>query len=959
MTSSPASTLRKRRSQPPPATARDAITTDESDAEATLSTAEDSAAAPPAKNPDTGFKKFMTRVVVGFAMIGLFGLIIYGGHLYAWLMVVVLQTLIFRELVNVRYKAAAEKKLPWFRSVQWLWFFVALFFNYGDSFGAFIETRKLRFVPPILVHYLRYHTWISFTMYAVLFVMSVLSLKKGYYKYQMGQYTWTIVTLGMIVFQMKYVLNNIFNGLFWFVLPASLVVCNDCFAFFCGKLAGRKFIKAPFLRLSPNKTWEGFIGAFVCTIVFAVFASAWLSKLIPEPLSCTPRDVFLPYSYKVPAVLAPYIGRAEFTFLPIQIHSIAFAIFASVVSPFGGFHASAIKRTYHIKDFDSVIPGHGGVMDRMDCQLITALFTSVYYVTFIRSPVPSVAAILHLIAKLSPEEQQELLQRLLITMSSSAAHPNASSTGRPTLRVKNLPGVLSDDAIASLLTRYGATQVRVLRRQRDAVRRGGGDTARAPLTAIAEFAAQRELQSARQKLSTVDLAGFRLAVDVLVADADDKPAPAAAPAPSAANAPANATAAMAPVPLAPHIGLHYAPSPLLHYKYPRATVPIVRNIANALLALPRFYTQVLHLMNKMNLPPPFEDDAIRGFFSPQSERQAKRPRPPTGSDEQQEEEDEEEEEEEEEEEAPAPLPAPSAASVEPAARPRKRRRPSKAPLASPSPVFQPSASSAPALAPRADRPGVLTTRELLAQRRAPSAGASSPRCRREEAPPTSSSPSRVVRVEPLPPSADERDVEYVMAYVLPPETPLAALHVDLSSGGVALVRYPTVEMARDAVETLQGVLLDDQPLRLSFHHEPPSASASVSFSFSAETLRHSRLPPDALAQDKAMRSYSRGAPSAALYVKNLPRSVQAPELLAICSALLPGTRAQIRHFADGRMKNQAFVELDSVDAAARLLHELHGVVVDHKPLVVSFRKPRATDQQEEDSQRPPPPQSLH
>lgn len=59
-------------------------------------------------------------------------------------------------------------------------------------------------------------------------------------------------------------------------------------------------------------------------------------------------------------------------------------MFASFISPFGGFYASAIKRTYNLKDFDSVIPGHGGVMDRMDCQLITACFTSVYYNTFIR-----------------------------------------------------------------------------------------------------------------------------------------------------------------------------------------------------------------------------------------------------------------------------------------------------------------------------------------------------------------------------------------------------------------------------------------------------------------------------------------------------------------------------------------------------------------------------------------------
>ncbi|RLN74855.1 hypothetical protein BBJ28_00019780 [Nothophytophthora sp. Chile5] len=129
--------------------------------------------------PPSALTKFMTRVVVGFAMIGAFVGVMYGGHMYAWGLVVVLQTLLFRELVNVRYRAAAEKSIPWFRSVQWMWFSVALFFNYGDSFGAFIESSKIRFVPPAIVHYLRYHTWVSFSMYAALFVMSVLSLKKG------------------------------------------------------------------------------------------------------------------------------------------------------------------------------------------------------------------------------------------------------------------------------------------------------------------------------------------------------------------------------------------------------------------------------------------------------------------------------------------------------------------------------------------------------------------------------------------------------------------------------------------------------------------------------------------------------------------------------------------------------------------------------------------------------------
>lgn len=207
-----------------------------------------------------------------------------------------LQTLIFRELVLVRYKAAAEKNIPWFRSVQWCWFGVAMLYNYGDSLYVFIKTQEgVVVVPPFVASYLKYNPWISFTLYAILFVLSVLSLKKGYYKYQMGQFTWTVVTIGLIVGQMKYVMNNIFNGeslylkllcqchnpsgMFWFLFPASLVICNDCFAYFCGRAFGRKITKATFLKISPNKTWEGFIGAFLCTLVFGFFYSAFLAQV--------------------------------------------------------------------------------------------------------------------------------------------------------------------------------------------------------------------------------------------------------------------------------------------------------------------------------------------------------------------------------------------------------------------------------------------------------------------------------------------------------------------------------------------------------------------------------------------------------------------------------------------------------------------------------------------------------
>ncbi|KAK6184007.1 hypothetical protein SNE40_006556 [Patella caerulea] len=52
-------------------------------------------------------------------------------------------------------------------------------------------------------------------------------------------------------------------------------------------------------------------------------------------------------------------------------------------------------------------------------------------------------------------------------------------------------------------------------------------------------------------------------------------------------------------------GLNYPRNPRFRYVYPSPTVTILTNIANALAACPKFYTQVLHLMNKMNLPAPF------------------------------------------------------------------------------------------------------------------------------------------------------------------------------------------------------------------------------------------------------------------------------------------------------------------------------------------------------------------
>ena len=55
----------------------------------------------------------------------------------------------------------------------------------------------------------------------------------------------------------------------------------------------------------------------------------------------------------------------------LQLHAVVMAMFASIIAPFGGFFASGFKRGFKIKDFGDSIPGHGGMTDRMDCQVLT------------------------------------------------------------------------------------------------------------------------------------------------------------------------------------------------------------------------------------------------------------------------------------------------------------------------------------------------------------------------------------------------------------------------------------------------------------------------------------------------------------------------------------------------------------------------------------------------------------
>ena len=74
------------------------------------------------------------------------------------------------------------------------------------------------------------------------------------------------MALYLIVVQAHFIMNNIFEGLIWFVLPASLVITNDIWAYICGITFGRTQL----IKISPKKTVEGFVGAWIMTVFFGV-----------------------------------------------------------------------------------------------------------------------------------------------------------------------------------------------------------------------------------------------------------------------------------------------------------------------------------------------------------------------------------------------------------------------------------------------------------------------------------------------------------------------------------------------------------------------------------------------------------------------------------------------------------------------------------------------------------------
>ncbi|ORX73831.1 phosphatidate cytidylyltransferase [Linderina pennispora] len=231
-------------------------------------------------------------------MIGGFFTVIALGPLSIMLMVLCLQVLIYREVISLASVPKKERSLPWSRAMN-VYFLICLeYYLYGRNVHRAIQRHAWleAYLQPLFAH----HRFISFSLYLVGFMWFVGTLRKGYYRFQMGQFAWTHMALGLVVMQSQYMIENIFEGIFWFFLPIALVIVNDIFAYVFGFFFGRHQL----IELSPKKTNWRFMTCPPPNLHMTAFSA----------VECELNPVFVASEYRLPAAVATVLSSTRWRF---------------------------------------------------------------------------------------------------------------------------------------------------------------------------------------------------------------------------------------------------------------------------------------------------------------------------------------------------------------------------------------------------------------------------------------------------------------------------------------------------------------------------------------------------------------------------------------------------------------------------------------------------------------------
>ncbi|XP_028333097.1 RNA-binding region-containing protein 3 [Gouania willdenowi] len=479
--------------------------------------------------------------------------------------------------------------------------------------------------------------------------------------------------------------------------------------------------------------------------------------------------------------------------------------------------------------------------------------------------------------------------------------------GSKTLLVRHLPAELSVDEKVDLLKYFGAECVRV------SATRG-----RLKHTAFATFRNERSATNALSRLHQLEVLGQTLVVEFAkgqdhITVLKDPPL-----SDSGADVKEERKKKEMKIPriplidtgIAPSLGLKFQPNPTLKYLYPPPSNDILTNISHALISVPRFYVQVLHLMNKMNLPCPFGPVTAR---------------------------------------PPLMLPAP----------PHIPMPPPFPPDYPPLPVEEMDLSSQEESEYESgdeEKASVAHLRGLMANQA----------CKRPSRPKTATKRKKPKIKDLLyaPKLSDSQSAAAAVALqpsdVFEQPQPIGPKKIEFNisasektGNGVS----GADEDVRGADPELKPSSCEDRTEAEGFGKLYPSTQCSqqqeeisdddqglLSDVISRKELEKGRLSRDEIKRMSVFKNYEAGEPTCRLYVKNVAKQVEEKDLRYIYGRFIDCSSEDERKMFDivlmkeGRMKGQAFVGLPSEQSALKALRETNGYVLYDKPLVVQFAR---------------------
>lgn len=217
------------------------------------------------------------------------------------------------------YFSAIEKQ---YKPVKWLGYIVAVLI-------AFIHVVPIQIWLKILIMFVP-------TSIVLLFINIIITSMKITPKDIFATFFGICYVIGFLIFIP--LLYSMPNGKFliWYILFAAWG--TDTFAY----AVGMKFGKHKLTKISPKKSIEGSIGGTVGAIIISLIYTVIVTQYVDLGLS--------------------------YTFVAIV------TLILSVLSQLGDLSASSIKREIEIKDYGNLIPGHGGMLDRIDSIIFVAPF---------------------------------------------------------------------------------------------------------------------------------------------------------------------------------------------------------------------------------------------------------------------------------------------------------------------------------------------------------------------------------------------------------------------------------------------------------------------------------------------------------------------------------------------------------------------------------------------------------